>query len=177
MNEPGASIAGLKLALTLLLTTRGIPMIYTGDEIAMPGGADPDNRRDFPGGWPGDPRNTFEASGRASDEHAVYEHVRRLAHLHEEFVPLRRGTLVDLAVGDQTYAYARVTERASAIIIFNNDTKPATVKCEVKAGGTTGRGRNLERPPGHRTCPESGEGNNCRHAARPVSKYVRRAST
>jgi glycosidase len=133
MNEMGASIAGLKLALTLLLTTRGIPMIYSGDEIAMPGGGDPDNRRDFPGGWPGDPRNAFEPSGRTADQEAVFEHVHQLAHLHAELEPLRRGTLVDLAVGDQTYAYARVTKDASIITLINNDTKPATVECEVRA--------------------------------------------
>jgi glycosidase len=133
MNEPGASIAGLKLALTLLLTTRGIPMIYSGDEIAMPGGEDPDNRRDFPGGWPGDPHNAFEASGRTADEQAAFEHVRKLGHLHAELEPLRRGALVDLAVSEQTYAYARVTQRAAVITIVNNDTKPATVECGVKA--------------------------------------------
>ena len=131
MNEPGASTAGLKLALTLLLTTRGIPMIYAGDEIAMPGGNDPDNRRDFPGGWLGDPRNAFEASGRTVDEQAAFEHVRGLAHLHGEFEPLRRGALVDLAVGDQTYAYARLTKDAAAVTLINNDTKPATIECDA----------------------------------------------
>ncbi len=133
MNEPGAKVDGLKLALTLLLTTRGVPMIYSGDEIAMPGGGDPDNRRDFPGGWPGDARSAFTASGRTADEQAVFERTRRLAHLHAELEPLRRGTLVDLAVGDQTYAYARVAPSASVIVLLNNDIKPATVECDVKA--------------------------------------------
>ena len=47
----GATIEKLKLAFGLALTVRGIPEIYYGDEIGMKGGADPDNRRDFPGGW------------------------------------------------------------------------------------------------------------------------------
>ena len=64
MNEPGATIAGLNLAHTLIMTTRGTPQIYYGDEIAMAGGGDPDNRRDFPGGFPGDARNAFTAHGR-----------------------------------------------------------------------------------------------------------------
>src|SRR5437867_2968965 len=54
MNEPGASADGLRLAFTFLLTARGLPMVYAGDEIGTPGGGDPDNRRDFPGGWAGD---------------------------------------------------------------------------------------------------------------------------
>jgi hypothetical protein len=39
---------GVGAAFSLLLTLRGVPQIYSGDEIALPGRADPDNRRDFP---------------------------------------------------------------------------------------------------------------------------------
>lgn len=131
MNEPGASLAGLKLAFAFLLTTRGIPMIYYGDEIAMPGGGDPDNRRDFPGGWPGDPRTAFEASGRTPDEQAVFEHVRRLTRWRAEWEPLRRGSLVNLHVAEQTYAYARVTAADTVVVIFNNGSQPATIECAV----------------------------------------------
>ena len=63
LSEEGSSTAKLKAAFSLLLTLRGIPQIYSGDEIAMSGGEDPDNRRDFPGGWPVGPldstRNAF----------------------------------------------------------------------------------------------------------------------
>lgn len=133
MNEPGASIAGLKLALTLIMTTRGIPMIYSGDEIAMPGAGDPDNRRDFPGGWSGDPHNAFEASGRTPDQEAVFEHVRTLARLRGELEPLRCGKLVDLLAGDQTYAYGRVTDESSVIVIINNAAEVATIGFDVGA--------------------------------------------
>src|SRR5207245_9086947 len=37
-----------RLALTFLLTTRGIPQLYYGSELAMEGGLHPDNRRDLP---------------------------------------------------------------------------------------------------------------------------------
>ena len=131
MNEPGASVAGLKLALTFIMTTRGVPMLYSGDEIAMPGAGDPDNRRDFPGGWPGDPHNAFESSGRAPDQESAFEHLRQLAHLRGELEPLRRGKLVDLAVGDQTYAYARITTGASVIVIINNATTDATLEFDA----------------------------------------------
>jgi len=71
MGEPGATIDGLKLAFTTVLTMRGIPLVYYGDEIAMTGGADPDNRRDFPGGWTTDASNAFSASGRTPEQQAV----------------------------------------------------------------------------------------------------------
>src|SRR3546814_9685727 len=49
-----------------LLTTRGIPQLYYGTEILMKNYANPDGlvRDDFPGGWNGDTKNKFGASGR-----------------------------------------------------------------------------------------------------------------
>jgi len=35
----------LAVAYTLLMTVPGIPLLYYGDEIGMPGAGDPDNRR------------------------------------------------------------------------------------------------------------------------------------
>ncbi|HEU4389506.1 MAG TPA: alpha-amylase family glycosyl hydrolase, partial [Blastocatellia bacterium] len=131
MNERGATIAGLKLAQTFILTTRGIPQLYYGDEIAMKGGGDPDNRRDFPGGFPGDRRDAFAESGRTAEEREVFEHVRRLTRLRLEIEPLRRGELINLYVADQQYAYARRTGAATAIVVINNDSRDATVEFEV----------------------------------------------
>ncbi len=127
MNEDGATPAGLKLAFTFLLTTRGIPMIYYGDEIAMAGGNDPDNRRDFPGGFPGDSRNAFTKTGRSADEQSVFERVRTLARLRAANDCLRRGKLTDLAATDQVYAYLRSSGTCSAIVVFNNDAKLSRV--------------------------------------------------
>lgn len=135
MSEPGASVAGLKLAFTFLATARGIPMVYYGDEIAMPGGGDPDNRRDFPGGWPGDPRNAFVASGRTADEQATFDHLRRLLHLRAELPALRRGTMVNLSVADQAWAYVRRLETTSAVVFLNNGTEPASFDCSAAQAG------------------------------------------
>src|SRR5262249_55232169 len=81
MNERGASARGRELGSTSVRTARGTPLVYYGDEIAMRGGGAPDNRRDFPGGFPGDARNAFVASGRTPDEEAVFAHVRKLLSL------------------------------------------------------------------------------------------------
>ncbi|MBV9303743.1 MAG: cyclomaltodextrinase N-terminal domain-containing protein [Acidobacteriaceae bacterium] len=120
MNEPGANVEKLKLAFTFLLTTRGTPMIYYGDEIGMPGGDDPDNRRDFPGGWKEDPRNAFESSGRTADEAAVFDHVRNLTALRMRLEPLRRGKMIDLVLAGQTFAYAREIPTEVVIVAINN---------------------------------------------------------
>lgn len=133
MNEPGATFEGLQLAFTYLMTSRGIPMIYYGDEIGMAGGNDPDNRRDFPGGWPGDPKNKFEAGGRTGEEHTLLSHVRRLADLRQRLPALRHGALVQLAASDQTMAYARFDGTQSVAAVINNGTKPASIEIDAAA--------------------------------------------
>jgi glycosidase len=131
MSEPHASITGLKLAHTFLLTTRGIPQLYYGDEIAMTGADEPTTRQDFPGGFPGDRRNAFTKGGRTIEEQDLFEHVRAMLRLRAELEPLRRGRLVNLHVAAQQYAYARVMNRSAVIILINNDTKPASFEFEV----------------------------------------------
>ncbi|HET7294461.1 MAG TPA: alpha-amylase family glycosyl hydrolase [Vicinamibacteria bacterium] len=127
MNEKAATHAGLKLAFTTLFTVRGVPLVYYGDEIAMPGKGDPDNRRDFPGGFPGDARSAFEASGRTADEQDVFEHVKKLAALRREVPPLRRGSTRTLAESAQTWAFARVGDGAAAIVLLNNAGEAAEI--------------------------------------------------
>ncbi|MDX2151984.1 MAG: alpha-amylase family glycosyl hydrolase [Bryobacteraceae bacterium] len=141
MGENGATAEGLKLAATLVLTARGTPMIYYGDEIALEGGNDPDNRRDFPGGWKEDARNAFEAGGRTPQQQSVFEHVRRLGEVRGKTVALRRGSMVQLHAEDATYAFARASGASFAIIAFNNSDRPATFEFglgALKAADGTG---------------------------------------
>jgi glycosidase len=131
MHERGATIQGLMLAQTFIMTIRGTPLLYYGDEIAMPGGGDPDNRRDFPGGFPGDGINAFAATGRTKDQNAVWNHLARLGQLRKMLEPLRRGRSLDLLDEEQQMAFARVTAREAVLVVFNNDTKPAEVRFDV----------------------------------------------
>ena len=131
MSDPGATAQGLELAFTFLMTARGIPMIYYGDEIGMRGGGDPDNRRDFPGGWPGDAHNAFTAAGRTAEEQAIWDHVRRLTRLRGELEPLRHGAMVNLCVSDQTYGYARTGPGGPVVVLMNNAAEAAEVTCDL----------------------------------------------
>jgi glycosidase len=135
MSEKGATLAGLKLANAFVLTTRGVPQLYYGDEIAMTGPDEPTTRGDFPGGFPGDKRNAFKPQGRTRDEEDLFGYIRKLTRLHAELEPLKRGALINLYVSEQQYAYARKTGREVAIIILNNDTKAATVEFNIKSAG------------------------------------------
>lgn len=131
MNEEGATIEGLKLAQTLIMTSRGTPLLYYGDEIAMPGGADPDNRRDFPGGFAGDARNAFTATGRTPQENDVWNHLAKLGTLRKGLEPLRRGKTLDLYDGEQQMAFARMTDKQVVIVALNNDTKSIEISFDV----------------------------------------------
>jgi neopullulanase len=120
ISEGNSSREKLKAAFSLLLTLRGIPEIYSGDEIGMPGGDDPDNRHDFPGGFPNDPRTAFEASGRTPDEQEVFSHVQSLLRLRRDHAALRSGKLQHIGWDDTYYAFVRETLEETLLVIFNN---------------------------------------------------------
>jgi glycosidase len=134
MKIGGGTLFG-RLAFTFLLTTRGTPLVYYGDEIALAGGNDPDNRRDFPGGFPGDSRDAFVAAGRTPDEQAVFERLRALLLLRRALPALRRGRLVNLQVDEQAWVYARVGEGAPVLVAINNGNQAAAVDAEAAAVG------------------------------------------
>ena len=131
MSEKGATVEGLKLANAFVLTTRGVPQLYYGDEIAMEGGDEPTTRGDFPGGFAGDKRNAFSAGGRTKEQQELFEFIRRLTTLRRELEPLRTGALVNLYVSEQQYAYARTTRGSAVVVIFNNDNDTANIEFDV----------------------------------------------
>jgi neopullulanase len=120
LTDANGSREKLKLAFSLLATLRGIPQLYYGDEIGMTGGDDPDNRHDFPGGFPGDQHNAFTQAGRTSEEQDVYTHVQSLLKFRQEHPALRRGTQKHVAVADKYYAFTREGEGERLLIVFHN---------------------------------------------------------
>jgi glycosidase len=127
MNERGATIKGLELAYTFLLTARGTPLLYYGDEVALPGAGDPDNRRDFPGGWSGDARSAFDASGRTPPEQQLWSHVQRLLQLRAQRSDLRTGRMEHLVTNDQSFVY----RRGRTLVALNNDTTAVTLRLPI----------------------------------------------
>jgi neopullulanase len=120
VSEKGSNIAKLKAAFSLLLTMRGIPQIYYGDEIAMPGAADPDNRRDFPGGFSGDPKNAFTAAGRTAAQQDVFLHVQSLLALRRTRPALRTGKQWHIGWDDTYYAFVRELPEEKLLVVYNN---------------------------------------------------------
>ena len=116
-----------KIALTFMLTTRGIPQLYYGDEILMTGGG-PDGlkRKDFPGGWAEDPINAFTHEGRVQLEeetgHPVVEAHRfmtTLANWRMDKDVIHNGRLTHFIPEDNLYVYFRHNEEETVMVILN----------------------------------------------------------
>ena len=131
VSEKGSSVAKLKAAFSLLLTMRGIPQIYSGDEIAMPGGEDPDNRRDFPGGFPGDRQNAFTAAGRTAEQQDVFTYFQSLLALRRDHPALRTGKQWHIGWDESYYAFARELPEETLLIIYNNAATAQTLEIPV----------------------------------------------
>lgn len=116
----GASPEKLTLAFGLILTLRGIPELYYGDELGMAGGADPDNRHDFPGGWTEDQKNAFTLEGRTPQQQEIYSTVQKLLRLRREHPALSTGSLTNLFSDDSAYVFLRHTQDERLLVVFNN---------------------------------------------------------
>jgi len=131
LTDAKGSTARLKLGFSLLATLRGIPQLYSGDEIAMLGGEDPDNRRDFPGGFPGDSRSAFTPAGRTPEEQDVYAHVQGLLQLRRDHPALRLGDQKHVVVADDYYVFTRETPDEQLLIVFYKGDQPKSIEVDL----------------------------------------------
>jgi len=120
MSLEGATNAGAMMHVAFVLSVRGIPQLYAGEEIAMEGKEDPDNRRDFPS-------DAFRAEGRKPKEREMFEWTRSWIRLRREHAALRSGKLIDLFVDDETYVFARQLGAETIVVAFNRENKQKQV--------------------------------------------------
>ena len=115
-----------KIGLTWLLTTRGIPSMYYGTEILMKNFKNPSDaevRRDFPGGFPGDKENKFEAAGRNDRENDAFLFVRKLATYRRDNPVMHTGKLMQFLPQDGTYVYFRYDGTKTVMVATNTTDK------------------------------------------------------
>ena len=120
MSLEGSTEAGAMMHVAFVLSVRGIPQLYYGEEIAMRGADDPDNRQDFPA-------SAFNADGRKPHEQKMFEWTRSWIQLRREHVAMRSGRMIDLFSDDETYVFARQHGNETLIIAFNRHKQPKQV--------------------------------------------------
>lgn len=100
----------LARAFTALYAMPGIPFLYYGDEIAMPGGNDPDNRRDMI--WEGALSSLAMggATTMSAAQRELHDHVAAVARARLGSAAMRRGRRVPLVVTDDLYVVAWTSE-------------------------------------------------------------------
>ena len=142
LSLEGGNMTGAMLHTAFVLSVRGIPQLYYGEEIAMEGREDPDNRRGFPA-------TAFSATERKPKEQEMFEWTRAWIRLRREHSAIRHGRLIDLIYDDNVYVFARQDATETIIIAFNrqdreqevtvpfNSIVPLIGKIRVSSGQTT----------------------------------------
>jgi glycosidase len=123
-NPPGAppsdAYKKLQLALTYVFTQPGVPLLYYGDEIGMPGTADPDNRR------------PMKFTNLSSDEQSTLDAAKKAGIARGKSIALQRGNRITLWVDDDLYVYARVSGNFVAVVGINRSANTRTESVPVR---------------------------------------------
>lgn len=126
----GEDTSKYKMAFSWLLTFRGIPQMYYGNEILMTGMTSPNDgyvRQDFPGGWEGDAANKFTAAGRTAKENSIFGYIRKLANFRKTSSAIKTGKLMQFYPVDGVYVYFRYDEKQTVMCVMNTNDKPMTI--------------------------------------------------
>lgn len=134
----------VKMALTYLLTVRGIPQLYYGSEVLLDNDGAPGDhgviRSDMPGGWSGDTVNAFTGAGLSAEQRAVQQHLRQMLQWRKEHPVIATGRTLHFAPEDGTYVYGRFDDTERIMVVLNKNDRPITLDAgryaELIAGTT-----------------------------------------
>jgi neopullulanase len=147
LSEAGASPERLKLAFVLLATLRGTPEVYSGDEIAMKGGDDPDNRRDFPGGFKSSSHDAFSAADRTPAEREMLTWSSTLFRLRRAHDAFASGDQQDVAADATVFAYLRGKDLSGGckgggpermLVVVSKASAPRSIDIDMAKTGLAG---------------------------------------
>ncbi len=97
----------LAVAYALLFTSPGVPMIYYGDEFAMPGAGDPDNRR------------FMQWDGYSVHQTFLRDRMAGLTRMRAAHAATRRGTRTMLGVTSEIYVYKMTAPGDTVFVALN----------------------------------------------------------
>ena len=108
--------ARTRIAWALLYTTRTIPLLYYGDEIALPGANDPDNRRSL--NWGGRIGEGLPDSLTELQRENL-QFMESLGQLRARHPALQRGDRTTIRVDDNLLVYRRQAGSDVALVFLN----------------------------------------------------------
>lgn len=109
----------LSALMAFNLTIPGIPVIYYGDEIGLPGANDPDSRRPM----------LFD--DLSSEQELVKGILKKLTRLRRENLALIYGDFNSLLVGDELYVFARSYFGNRVLVAFNKSDVSQKITVEL----------------------------------------------
>ena len=154
-NEVYPDFKKYSMALSLLLTHRGIPQLYYGSEIGMQGKkevGDGDVRRDFPGGWKGDPTQGFTPEGRTESMRAYFDFTKSLLNWRKNAPAVHHGTTIQFVPENNLYVYFRIHKDQRIMVLINNSNQKASIDWQRFKEGWNGFTK-LKRVPGNQIQP------------------------
>ncbi len=114
--------AKFKIALQILLTTRGIPSLFYGTEIGLAGGGHHGKIREaFPGGFPFSKQDAFADEGRTKEQKEIYNFTKKIIDLRNSYSALRTGRMIQFPPYDNFYIYFREDAENTLMIVINNN--------------------------------------------------------
>ncbi|MEO5649556.1 MAG: glycoside hydrolase family 13 protein [Ginsengibacter sp.] len=137
----GEDVMKYKAALAWLLTCRGIPQLYYGDEIGMTGFTSPNDgyvRKDFPGGWALDPLDKFTIAGRNAKEEDIWKYIARLANFRKSSPALTTGKMMQYSPKEGEYVYFRYDEKQTIMTVLNTAKERKTILMKNYSERTNG---------------------------------------
>ena len=129
-SELGNDLGKVKIAMSWLLTSRGIPQIYYGTEVFMKGDKsinDGGVRLDFPGGWDGDAKNGFIQKGLTEEEKELYDLTKKLANFRKTSSAITSGKMMQYVPNDGLYVYFRYDATQTIMCVMNTSDKEKEV--------------------------------------------------
>jgi len=136
-TETGKSLDVYKMALSFLMTTRGIPQLYYGTEIVMDGDksrGDGFLREDLPGGWPEDTKNVFTGTGMTDMEKEALDFTKKILNWRKAKEVIHTGKLKHYIPADGVYVYFRYNVNESVMVVLNNNDKESKTLQKSKYG-------------------------------------------
>jgi len=111
-----------RLALSYILTIRGIPQLYYGTEVLMSSSGDHgDIRSDFPGGWARDTINGFNGKGLTEEQLKGQQFVKKLLNWRKGNEAVHNGKLMHFLPEKGIYVYFRYTDEQRVMVVLNKN--------------------------------------------------------